>query len=383
MPASPPPPRRKSCDACIRAKRRCNQDLPKCSRCVSKDVECRYTSLGNFAGQVQAKRPSAAIARHNHDMTGVVDLGQFDFNNLDFVLPHNGGEFHVSPDIQPDPVWVPVDTAIPDTARLEFISKQLKSLSKNFLDTGSLHFIHPKLWEADYPISIQEAFCACSVYHARNSDNCNLALSTIGAKAQQIIGYGSDPSSTVRDKLAHIQALVVVQSIRLFDGDIRQRALAEGDQNVLYTWMKELHEMSQGRIAIESSPWRNWLLKESINRTIIVAGIIQGVYSVAKYGNCPTSDFVKTLPFTPTSNYWATKSSYEWERAQALDDPSWFQETSLNTILQTYTKKPKLDDFGDMLLGINFGPDAIYRWRDGCKSLFEGSSGGTSIICSS
>jgi hypothetical protein len=37
-----PPPRRKSCTACIRAKRRCDLGQPACFRCAQRNLICRY-----------------------------------------------------------------------------------------------------------------------------------------------------------------------------------------------------------------------------------------------------------------------------------------------------------------------------------------------------
>jgi hypothetical protein len=37
-----PPPRRKSCTACIRAKRRCDLGQPACLRCAQRKLICRY-----------------------------------------------------------------------------------------------------------------------------------------------------------------------------------------------------------------------------------------------------------------------------------------------------------------------------------------------------
>ena len=37
-----PPPRRKSCTCCIKAKRRCDLGLPACLRCSQRGLECKY-----------------------------------------------------------------------------------------------------------------------------------------------------------------------------------------------------------------------------------------------------------------------------------------------------------------------------------------------------
>ncbi|KAK3324041.1 hypothetical protein B0T19DRAFT_427564 [Cercophora scortea] len=47
-----PPPRRKSCAGCIKAKRRCTLELPVCQRCAQRKIDCRYPSIGI------AKRPA-------------------------------------------------------------------------------------------------------------------------------------------------------------------------------------------------------------------------------------------------------------------------------------------------------------------------------------
>lgn len=39
-----PPPRRKSCHACVKAKRRCDQKLPTCTRCSQRKIACQYPS---------------------------------------------------------------------------------------------------------------------------------------------------------------------------------------------------------------------------------------------------------------------------------------------------------------------------------------------------
>lgn len=39
---SNPPARRKACDACIKAKRRCNLVQPTCGRCSLRRIQCQY-----------------------------------------------------------------------------------------------------------------------------------------------------------------------------------------------------------------------------------------------------------------------------------------------------------------------------------------------------
>ena len=69
-----PPPRRKACAACIKAKRRCTQESPVCLRCCQRGLECKYPS----ALPLPAKRrplqdtPSHHQAPQLHMALGVV-----------------------------------------------------------------------------------------------------------------------------------------------------------------------------------------------------------------------------------------------------------------------------------------------------------------------
>lgn len=84
-----PPPRKKSCLACIKAKRRCDQRLPACLRCTQRRTTCVYPhpqaarTLRNPRGQPeQEPRPgedvSLAQSSHEDDITDTLTLG-YDF----------------------------------------------------------------------------------------------------------------------------------------------------------------------------------------------------------------------------------------------------------------------------------------------------------------
>ncbi|KAJ9137783.1 Regulator of drug sensitivity 1 [Coniochaeta hoffmannii] len=67
-----PPPRRKSCQACIKAKRRCDLGQPACLRCTQRLLECRYetgplTARNRHAADGAGKKPLAATATVDAD----------------------------------------------------------------------------------------------------------------------------------------------------------------------------------------------------------------------------------------------------------------------------------------------------------------------------
>lgn len=64
-----PPPRKKSCAACIKAKRRCDFAVPACLRCSQRRIECEYPSR---TPQVKAK--VKAPKRVSHEPTPLQDV---------------------------------------------------------------------------------------------------------------------------------------------------------------------------------------------------------------------------------------------------------------------------------------------------------------------
>lgn len=51
-----PPPRKKSCGACIKAKRRCTLEVPACQRCSQRQLECNYPA-GSLPNKRRSPRP--------------------------------------------------------------------------------------------------------------------------------------------------------------------------------------------------------------------------------------------------------------------------------------------------------------------------------------
>lgn len=70
-------PRRRSCEACAKAKTRCDNALPACSRCVQKGYTCNYPSKS------AAKRPNA-VETH---LVVSTDLHNLHSSQVDTIMP--------------------------------------------------------------------------------------------------------------------------------------------------------------------------------------------------------------------------------------------------------------------------------------------------------
>jgi hypothetical protein len=91
-----PPPRKKSCAGCIKAKRRCSQDVPSCQRCRQRRLECKYASGRtpkpplNHESSPELATPTPSTAHTVHVVDAGSDSGQITPTHRPrvFVTPH-------------------------------------------------------------------------------------------------------------------------------------------------------------------------------------------------------------------------------------------------------------------------------------------------------
>lgn len=134
--------------------------------------------------------------------------------------------------------------------------------------------------------------------------------------------------SSIVEHLASVQALIIYQIIRLFDGDIRQRGLAERQMRRLDEWTTSLCQRMNEAVMCETiqSPWRTWLFCESIRRTMLTSMLVRALYIFIKEGYCDMIPRMSQVPVTPNMELWNMNEG-QWLQALLVDDV---------TTLQTY-----------------------------------------------
>lgn len=106
-----PPPRRKSCAACIKAKRRCTLDSPSCLRCTQRLIECRYPDTP-AAPKRRPPRSRFVVEKDAFPTPAPSHLVHLDPSPDDpLAIPDVSLEYLA---IAPDPVVFEVDTTTPD-----------------------------------------------------------------------------------------------------------------------------------------------------------------------------------------------------------------------------------------------------------------------------
>ncbi len=265
----------------------------------------------------------------------------------------------------------PVDTtgAI-YSERVQFVSLQLKRYPEMFYKRGQTPFLHRYLYSELTSPEIQDVLSACALYCGKNRDNETLVYQDISRKAWDLAGKKVLLQCPMK-MLAYTQALLLYQIIRLFDGDIRQRADAESHELVLRGWTEQLQARLQqlpsteGAVnpanADKSPSWKDWIYQESCRRTILTSYMLQGVYSFLKFGYDNVSCKVNNLSFIAQAALWNASSEYHWR--EVCKEKQHFQvtirewDTAMNGIMPN-----DLDELGIVVLTGLKGLDITRQW---------------------
>lgn len=345
--------RQKSCHACVRSKRKCDQTFPKCRRCIARKIDCEYAGRNSrrspqdagsgldsdsgyaelFAEDNASLQLQRSPARAAATLSPSMNDAFLNFGDDPFNLPHLPGEDYLSPAViedimaQQDPNDVEqIMSGAIYQARVEFLAKRITAIPKMFAEQAQTMFIHRRLFQEKSPAALQDALSACALYCLKNPENQALVFANLQHKSQQLIAQTDPFLASKVELLAAVQALLLYHIIRLFDGDIRLRAQAEADEAVLVMWANQLkmrmHQLvpslpaSAGALLpTQSRPqdWQRWLIEESTRRTVVSTFMVRAVYEFLKFGYDKGSDH--RLSFTAQAALWNAQSEYGWRSA--------------------------------------------------------------------
>ena len=378
-----PSARRKACDACARAKRRCDLLYP-CKRCVEKNVDCVYQNIvvppvGSTAiaftndtdpiPDLFANPISPSHAEDGLDwllplMTMDSSVPRTDQSSLPSIAQQSDVAFSTPPmsDEMQDILdqMSKVATTL-DSERVIFGTRQLRTYPEMLVTKGRTPFIHHHLYHDNLPPVIQDIFGVCALYCSPKTANYQSTMwRIIDANVARLF---QDPiPSSLPEHLARVQALILFQIIRLFDGDIRQRAQAEQCDSILATWTQELRDRTVWEDS-GSQTWEQWVFAESSRRTVITSLTMRGIYLVIKQGYCTLAPQVTELSFTGQLGLWNAPSAYYWQKAYNQSDH--LKVTAMNFDNLVYQAKgADLEDFGLMMMVTYKGVDFVNEWLE-------------------
>jgi hypothetical protein len=167
-------------------------------------------------------------------------------------------------------------------SRIGFIVENLTQMHADFARTRNLPYLHPRLYRSSPPPTILTAYGAAATYAGRTPATKAWALRAVADAATAVHAEGRKltASAPLADKLARVQALLIVESMRILDGDVGLRHAASKDRHVLLDWIADLSKTLEAneverhqRCARDHPPktWDSWVVLESARRTTMMA----------------------------------------------------------------------------------------------------------------
>jgi hypothetical protein len=218
-----------------------------------------------------------------------------------------------------------------------------------------------------------DAHASCALYLAKTPLNGPIILRAIDTRVKDLLA--APPPSTLLEILAHTQSLILYQTIRLFDGDIRARSSAE-------SIIEEVEEsamclLAHVRFDIESPAkqlalyplaptrdfWHDWVLQESARRTVLFCFFFLQAYRLlagqkglecdGRLGLCHS--------WTMSAHLWTAATPVQF--ATAWRDKNHFVVTDaqFGEVLKD-ARADDVDRFGRMWISTLLGMDEAEGW---------------------
>ncbi|KAI1329123.1 hypothetical protein F5Y16DRAFT_366771 [Xylariaceae sp. FL0255] len=412
--------RQKSCNACARGKRRCDQRQPSCSRYIKQRYLCiyggqTYVPLGNPAGNAQdplqldifsnlmTSNPSIFVPAPPQGIPDSLDTGliqgpnfQIDslFNSMlvtmlsdnsltpnpwpappDDVNVFSTGKSVVRKDYSNMPMYcvdyAPWQLSDP-TSKPYFTKKIFQRVHVTFAEMNGTLYMHRHLYKDDTPRWILQAFSISLLYMNQTELNRGVCLRVLHDNVIELKETASSTTNFMpKQKLARVHALMIYQLIRMLDGDVTLSSQADKDFALLESWTADLIKirdnldglacMSQTELREHpTESWERWIFTESLRRTIIMAQAIKKGWDLMK--DCQKPKITDEWEFAPrwtlSSHLWNANSSFEFFRAWK-EKPQWIiQSFKFDEFMKTGTGDD-LDDFGLFFISIYFGVSEI------------------------
>ena len=126
------------------------------------------------------------------------------------------------------------------SSRIAAATAAIKGFHRSLAASNQAPFLHPRLYDGTLSTPIVDAFSSAVLYANRNPSTEMLVFRIMDKNVTSLIEIANNltsrPDSPPRDILACVQAMLIYQTMRMFDGDIRQRANAESLMPLFKRW---------------------------------------------------------------------------------------------------------------------------------------------------
>lgn len=199
--------------------------------------------------------------------------------------------------------------------QIDFCIDQFKTCIPQLVQQNRSPFIHRDSYQRMPPVAYQDLLGISAMYAQKTPQNQTIIFLTLDYRIASLLQSARSSMWSTQDYLVGVQVLIIYQIIRLFDGDVRQRANAEKHLELLQSWTIKLHGASNtfyhdGRT---ESPYERWVFIESARRTVITSIMVQAMYSLLKDGYCTSVPLLETLPVSADGSLWNASEETWWQ----------------------------------------------------------------------
>ncbi|RDW79665.1 hypothetical protein BP6252_04303 [Coleophoma cylindrospora] len=187
---------------------------------------------------------------------------------------------------------------------------------KSFIDSivleNGTYFIHPSTYpEEDMPSAYQDAVSVCALYRQVTPRNQQRVFQILNNKVNLLIQDSITTSWNVSEILLAVQSLILYQVIRIFDGDSTQRNNAELHFKLLGIWTGYLQRAypEAEQTSFLRTPYQQWVLLESIRRTVMTSVLLRSLYCTVRTGICDLVHLLAILPVSSNGTLWKVDES--------------------------------------------------------------------------
>ncbi|KAL3491865.1 hypothetical protein BJX62DRAFT_251005 [Aspergillus germanicus] len=398
-----PPPRRKSCEACRAAKRRCDLALPACFRCTRRNVACVYPGLP--APEVMPE----LLALFNQPEMPDPCMTQFTLGNtptFDSVLLetpppsiHQPSPLPLKNRPQNSPSSVTYSQSLEIThvrtrahaplseimaSRYQYALDTLSDTPRMMVVENQTPWSHRELYSDGMPKAMQDAYACCALYITKNPINGPVITSHIHTRHQELI-LTPLPTSTP-DLLAHTHALLIYRIMHLFDPDLHNALSTSPFDTLSFSALESAAALlfSSTHFPPESDPsdklisnisvlpstlestmhfWKLWIVEESARRTILFTFyFLQIVRLLRGERNLHCDGKLGLLHAWYSSAYlWGAQSALDFAVAWAEREHFIVRNVNFTKVLSE-AQPGDVDCFGRMLLVTSQGMENIKEW---------------------
>lgn len=230
--------------------------------------------------------------------------------------------------------------------------------------------------------NVSDVLSACALYASKNPVNGPIVMRCIDGKVNDLLA--SHIPMDFLSTLARVQALLLYQIIRFFDGDILSRSSADATflelrssaqalaSHIIWDTRTIPDDRSAGIDSIlfpaqASHPiWRQWIVQESARRTYLIACFFVSVWKILTGRQNADCQLEGEPSFLGQS--W-TLSAKLWQASDAVDFAVAWRESKHYTVrrkeIMSTLADANGDDievFGKMLLTVSMGVEEAKAW---------------------